>query len=661
MMFESLASMALCVLVILAIGLLIAPFIALHRTRRLEEILNRLRTLEHQMEMLRKAPSQFSTPIAPSEPAIAREPAVVAASVERDRPKPRRQPEPEPASGEWSALDLETFLGARGLGWAAVVLLLFAAAFFFRELFERNLIGPLGRVSIGLVFGCIACIAGYWQHRKCWRITSQMLTAAGVVLLYLSVYASFGYYKLLPSNAAGVFLVLIVAQALALAVVYEAPAIAIMAVIGGLLNPVLLHTDQDRYVSLFTYLAVLNVAVAGLLLVRRWHALSLLTIAGTNLLFWIWYEQNYHPTKLTAALVFHGSLAFVWFAQQMLGPMSRFARLDAEDAIRLFVQAFFLAAAGYVLLDERIPDWMGTLALGVAIVHTALTWLVLRRRPNDVLHAICEWTLAMGFLATVMPLQASGHWVAVCWAVQGLALWWFSLAIRSLPLRVMGFAFFALAAVRFLLRNVFEARAHQHPFWPIFNTFALSGLAIAACFVTASFLARRLKPAVDSGDFILARIVGMAGLALVWVVASAEAYDYFQTQRNINDPAVQALLRPAEIERNREDFNAFVARRDTRLAKSAQVALSTVWGLYAVGLITLGLRLPSRPLRWAALTLFGFTLLKVMILDMENLRGLYRVAALFGLSMMMGVAAWGYQKVKLSLLVEEEDRHASPI
>ncbi len=665
--YEVLGLVLGCGALALLIALLIVPFIALHRTKRIGEIVERLRSLEREVAHLRRDRATASTPET-SVPEIAIEAAVASAPTARadagERPKsPSKRREPRPAAApEWSALDWETWLGARGLGWAAVVLLLFAAAFFFREIFELNLIGPVGRIGIGVALGCAACAAGYWQDRKGWLNTGQMLTAAGVVLLYLSTFASFGYYRLLDSNDAGIFLVLIVAEAFALAIAYNAPGIAIMAVVGGLLNPILLRSDTDRYVSFFTYLAVLNAGVVGLLLIRRWRALALLVILGTNALFWAWYAENYHPTKLTAALVFHLVLAALWLGQQLFGVVARHALFGWEEAVRVFVQSLSFASAGYILLDERIPEWMGTIAVGVAILHTAIMWLLLRRRPADTLHAMCEWSLAMGFLAAVVFVQASAPWVAVGWAAQGLALWWFSGKVRSLPLRLMGFAFLGLSVARFIFVQRLKEGAHSETFLPLLNTFALSGLAIAGCLIAAAIFARRLRSDVHAPEFVLSRVVGLAGLFLVWVVVSVDAYDYFQMQRNLGDRAVQASLQRADVERNREDYDAFVQRRDDRLARSSQVALSIVWGLYASALLTLGLKLPSRPLRWCALGLFGITLLKVILFDMENLPGLYRVGAFFGLSLMMGAAAWGYQKVKLSLLADdEEDRHASPL
>ena len=59
--------------------------------------------------------------------------------------------------------------------------------------------------------------------------------------------------------------------------------------------------------------------------------------------------------KLTAALAFHLVLAVVWLVSQLFGLAARRSSLYAEEAVRLFVQSLLFAAAGYILLDERIP------------------------------------------------------------------------------------------------------------------------------------------------------------------------------------------------------------------------------------------------------------------------------------------------------------------
>ena len=90
-----------------------------------------------------------------------------------------------------------------------------------------------------------------------------------------------------------------------------------MAIIGGLLTPLLMHSDHDQYMSLFLYLAMLNAGVVGLLLLRAWPVIGTLALAGTQALFWAWYQQNYHPEKLIWALGFLGVIYLLYLVQSI--------------------------------------------------------------------------------------------------------------------------------------------------------------------------------------------------------------------------------------------------------------------------------------------------------------------------------------------------------
>src|ERR1041385_1907827 len=145
-----------------------------------------------------------------------------------------------------NAQELESIIGRRWLGWAAVALILFATAFFLKYAFDNRWIGELGRVTIGVFAGMSLTLLGLKYYRRGWRIFSQILTAGGVVLLYLSAYAAFGYYHLVTQKAAFTYLAILIAEAAGLALVYDAPAIAVMALIGGFLNPILLRSDRAQ-------------------------------------------------------------------------------------------------------------------------------------------------------------------------------------------------------------------------------------------------------------------------------------------------------------------------------------------------------------------------------------------------------------------------------
>jgi uncharacterized membrane protein len=223
-------------------------------------------------------------------------------------------------------------------------------------------------------------------------------------------------------------------------------------------------------------------------------------------------------------------------------------------------------------------------------------------------------TVGLGFLATAIGLRGDAGWISLGWAIEGLALWVFGLRIRAIPLRIFGSALLVLAVGRFVL--VDTPWVGRSLFVPLFNRYCLPGLAISCCVLAAAWTTRRL-----SVDRLAWWLLGLGGVLLLWLVLSLEVYQTARTRY------------PSSLD-YREQW------------RFAQMWLSVFWAVYAGCVIVAGFWQRSRPLRVMALALFGLTLGKVVIVDMADLPGIYRVAAFFVLAVIMGAAAWGYQRLE---------------
>lgn len=599
---------AIMLVALLLIALIVLPIVAIVRTRGIRALELRVAGLE---AALLRVIQERSVPARPPPEA---------ASVIPAPPAPLPPPEaPAPVSEPAApAENLEQVIGRKWLGWIAILLIFGAAAYFLKYAFENRWIGELGRIVLGVVAALTLVWLGHGRYRKGWRYLWQVLTGGGIAILYLSIYAAFGYYHLIDQRGAFVFLAVIVAEAFLLAAAYNAPSIAIMALVGGFLVPELLSTGRDQYATLFTYIVLLDLGMLGVVIGRSWRWIGSLAYAGTQLLFWGWYSEHYHPEKRLAALLFQTAI-FLLFMLADLAPNLRRRAAGWEEWVRLAVNPFVFYATCYALLNDDRHDWMAALALLLAVVYAALARAELALRPSDRRILLVTLGTALTFVTLAIPVQLESNWITIAWGVEAVAMLWAGLETGARPLRAFSWTVFALAVVRFLF---WDTPWDSRPvFMPVFNRYFLGMLALTLCLAAAAYLYRRLSPRA-------ALLAGAAAFAVLWIGSSVEAFTYFNAQAQ----AIARSTRPQTGETVRH------------LLWAGQLSLSLLWSAYAGLLIAAGFRVRLRALRSTGLMVFGITLVKVVSVDIPELRQFYRIVALLALGLVLLAAAWIYQR-----------------
>src|ERR1700736_431312 len=109
---------------------------------------------------------------------------------------PMPEPEPVPVAAETAAPPplpgLETSIGLTIVNRLGVVTLLLGIAFGFKWLVDNQYIGQRGRVELGVLAGLVTLALADWLWHRGQRIFAQGITATGIGILYLALYASFG-------------------------------------------------------------------------------------------------------------------------------------------------------------------------------------------------------------------------------------------------------------------------------------------------------------------------------------------------------------------------------------------------------------------------------------------------------------------------------------
>src|SRR6266850_2213976 len=215
-----------------------------------------------------------------------------------------------PAPPQVEGQRLETQLGLNWINRIAAVTLALFVAFGFKYAVDSAWIGPSGRVGLGVLAGMVALGIADRIWRGGQKTYAQGITGLGIAILYLSFYASFGFYHLLDAGLAFILMVVTTAMAGALALRYDAPAIAALGMLGGYATPLLLSTGQDRPWVLFSYVLILNLGAIAAARLRKWQSLEALAFLATITLYGGWLIDRFAPEKQAVAALF----AFVYYA-----------------------------------------------------------------------------------------------------------------------------------------------------------------------------------------------------------------------------------------------------------------------------------------------------------------------------------------------------------
>jgi len=361
------------------------------------------------------------------------------------------RPAPRPASGNpaWRMVKRWFTVGNVPVKIGMLVLLAGVGAL-LKYASDQGLFAlPMELRLAGVAAAAVAALAFAWRRRESNRVFALSLQGGAIGVLLLTVYAAFKLYGLLPAGAAFALSVLLVAGTGLLAVLQDARALAVFALLAGFLAPLWLSTGSGNHVALFSYYALLDVAIVAIAWFRSWRVLNLLGFVFTFGIGSVWGAWAYRPDHYASTQPFLVLFFLLFLAVPVLFARRRpEGRRDLVDGCLVFgtpLVAFALQAG--LMEGQRMP--LALCALGVAALYAGLARALLRRTGYVLLgqaHAI----LAVGFATLAVPLALSARATASVFALEGAGLVWLGLRQqRRLPVAA-GTALQLLAAVALL-------------------------------------------------------------------------------------------------------------------------------------------------------------------------------------------------------------------
>ena len=517
--------------------------------------------------------------------------------------------------------DLETRFGQKALLLVGLGITVLGIGYFLKYAFDRDWVGPAGRVAMSYLWGMAFLGGGEWLRRR-WRPFGLSIIGGGIAVLYLSSWAAFQRYELLGQTTAFGFMILTTVLACTLAIINDAKWLAVLGLVGGFASPLLVSTGVDNQIGLMTYLAILNAGVLAVGFARSWRLLTWVGFILTWLMMALWLGEHYSPEKFVPTLIF----ANVFFVIYAIAPLACYLRKGTEPRMSD--------------LALMIPDSYIAFGLCVGLIYDAYTLqpaalvsliyagafigfgLFIRRRLADNRAMLLMLGQAIVFLAATVPLLFSQHWITVLWAVQTVVLLWLAQRLASRGLGWGAVALALLTADKFLLYDLWETFGFDA--WDFTFDGGWGHLAVSRWMTHIPglgmffIMGRGFGPRKYQGELSLMFRFVFAAL-LVWVL-------------NMETGAF---------------FNDYLPR-------ATFAAISVLWTAIAVALMVAGFVRQAAWMRQLALACFGLTIAKVFFVDMSNVSTPFRIVSFMVLGLVLIGASFLYHKYRHRLLPQDQ-------
>ncbi|MDD9952930.1 MAG: DUF2339 domain-containing protein [Candidatus Woesearchaeota archaeon] len=522
-----------------------------------------------------------------------------------------------PATGKETAKPIEN-LGFKVFGGVGFFLIFLGLFFLYDFAVDNGWIGYLGQISLGVLASILIIAIGEVFRRKEYEKFSQLLTGGGLGLLYFTFFATYFFpeYKAalgMTFGTVAILLTFVVLVAVALALRSDSMILAVFAFFLGYLSAFFAFTEGATHAAML-YIILLGIGLAFLATKKQWS----LAVAPVVLsyLFYAMFFFEHHVSRhavengmSVGAHVGYALLLFVLFNLQTL-----FLKDDekhTQNVLVAVINAALFFAFMFDIVWKLYPSYKGMLPLVLAVVYLCLGFIAKQRELNNLFETL--FVICITALTITIPIQLDGPWITLAWALEGLLLVRAGVKIEHVGLRILGYIVLGIAFVRALFYDS----------WTLAFGWRTLTMAATACAMYLAAWCISNMPEPDEQRYMVESLLAVLSLVLITVMFAVE----------ITDSA-----------------GLFSAMNDN----SRLVLLSVVWAVEAIGLTFFGFKNKIRSIRIVGLVLFGITIVKVLILDISELAGIYRtvVTMIVGCIALVGAFVYIRNKEKIQAALE---------
>ncbi|MDP3899454.1 MAG: DUF2339 domain-containing protein [bacterium] len=566
-------------------------------------------------------------------------------------PPPLEPDEKEEKKESKPAISVEENIAGNWFAKIGIVALILGIVFFLKYAFDNDWIPPVMRVIMGIIAGIALLGVGERTIRK-YASYGQVVTAGGIIVLYLSVYAAFGFYDLIGDIPAFIFMALVTVVGILLSLRYDSQALMLMVTLGGFLTPLLISTGQNHQFRLFFYLVILDLAVLTVSFFRRWHALNFVGFIGTLIIFSNWFDAYYSKDQLFSTLFFINIFFLIYSLSAIIyNTAKRELSTGVEQILSVLVAVIYFSQS-YALLVRDYENFMGFFALAIGVYYFVLAFVVRGLTAQDKRLYNFLAAITVGFITLAIPLQFDNNIITIGWAIEAVLILYLVIHFKEASFKIFNAILLILVMIRLLvIDSTMRVTRDALIFNERFFTFMFAIAAFYLCGIMVYYAVKKMQAVSENDEHkkwlaMLILVCIFAANFFTIFAGSQEIIKVFdrrhqkmqiEFEREVNENPT--IIYYTEIE---EEYDEDLKN----ITSQGSIALSVFWLIYAIIILIIGFMGRFKKVRIGGILLLLVAIFKLFFIDLWSLGTLYRIISSISLGVVLLSISFAYQKFK---------------
>ena len=296
-----------------------------------------------------------------------------------------------------------------------VIMILLGFGWFVSYAFMHNWIGPVGRITLGILTGTIITVIGTFRLNKD-KTQGNALTILGTALVVITLLAGQYFYGFFAPSLVLALIFVVSLYVSMTAVAADEEKLAAYGMIVSIVAPFLSHTSSMNLVMLYMYVGVISVSAIWISITKNWRNILLLGMSG----FALYALPNlmsgaiYHSDMKYILLFINYTISVIYMIVGIWSMVSNSNDTESNDMFTVLVNAILIT--GFTM--SVVPNIFQSLTLAVWMIVYAITGFFVFSKTNKTKLFYAHSLIAVFLLALATSIELHGASLVIAFSIE---------------------------------------------------------------------------------------------------------------------------------------------------------------------------------------------------------------------------------------------------